>query len=68
MKPEYLPPKEAAAMLSINLSTLYRWKDKGLINIYLLSPKCARVKRSEIEAYIASKSNNPGASTSAQSA
>ena len=47
---EYLSRKQAAEMLDINLSTLWSWTNKGLINAYTIGANRIYYKRSDIEA------------------
>ncbi|MDE3132270.1 MAG: helix-turn-helix domain-containing protein [Acidobacteriota bacterium] len=49
---ELLTVREAAARLSIDASTLRRLIRRGVIPHVRLTPRCVRVKASEIQAYI----------------
>ena len=46
---EWLTPKEAASLLKIHRSTIYRWADEGLLTLYNLGNRLTRLKRADVE-------------------
>ena len=52
---EWLTPKEAASLLKIHRSTIYRWADEGLLTLYNLGNRLTRLKRTEVEQLIEPK-------------
>ena len=46
---EWLTPKEAASLLKIHRSTIYRWANEGLLTLYNLGNRLTRLKRAEVE-------------------
>ena len=46
---EWLTPKEAASLLKIHRSTIYRWANEGLLTLYHLGNRLTRLKRAEVE-------------------
>ena len=46
--------KEAAVALGVSLMTLVRQIDEGRIKVLRLSPRCIRIRKTEIEAFLTS--------------
>ena len=44
--------KEAAVALGVSLMTLVRHIDEGRIKVLRLSPRCIRIRKTEIEAFM----------------
>ena len=55
---EWLTPKEAASLLKVHRSTIYRWADEGLLTLYNLGNRLTRLKRAEVERLIKPKKQN----------
>ncbi|MBC8234657.1 helix-turn-helix domain-containing protein [bacterium] len=55
---EWLTPKEAASLLKIHRSTIYRWADEGLLTLYNLGNRLTRLKRTEVEQLIEPKKHH----------
>ena len=52
-KEHWLNPTEAAKMLGVGRSTIYRWSRKGKLPIYRLGVGVARVKLADVEKILA---------------
>lgn len=52
---EWLTPKEAASLLKVHRSTIYRWADEGLLTLYNLGNRLTRLKKEEVENLIKPK-------------
>ncbi len=46
--------KEAASAMGVSLMTLIRHIDDGRIKVLRLSPRCIRIRKTEIEAFMSS--------------
>ncbi|MFQ6042630.1 MAG: helix-turn-helix domain-containing protein [Candidatus Poribacteria bacterium] len=55
---EWLTPKEAASILKIHRSTIYRWANEGLLTLYNLGNRLTRLKRTEVEKLMKPKRQN----------
>ncbi|MBM3241422.1 helix-turn-helix domain-containing protein [Candidatus Poribacteria bacterium] len=55
---EWLTPKEAASLLRIHHSTIYRWANEGLLTLYHLGNRLTRLKRTEVEKLMKPKKRN----------
>jgi len=47
--------KQVAALLNISLATLRRWQSKGFPKPVQLGPRCVGFRRSDVEAWLASR-------------
>lgn len=51
-KPELIDLRQASEMLGVTVQTLRRWCKQGRLTYIKLGPKCVRVRRADVEAFL----------------
>jgi excisionase family DNA binding protein len=59
---------ETAALLGISAGTAYHWVSEGRLPVIRFSARCVRFRRSDIEAWIASRVVEPVTATGCRNA